>query len=125
MSPLALKPGRGGPKNLPILERYLGDFEDDANTQLVEKPHLVIVGGGWGAVGVLNSLHPGDYHVTVISPETYTTFTPLLPCTSSRISMFHEGSFHGYMQLLPSVLFRSGHWWNPYERSSLGYVAIS
>ncbi|EPS95185.1 FAD/NAD-binding domain-containing protein [Fomitopsis schrenkii] len=79
VSPLALKPGRGGPKNLPILERYLGDFEDDANTQLVEKPHLVIVGGGWGAVGVLNSLHPGDYHVTVISPETYTTFTPLLP----------------------------------------------
>ncbi|KAH9833022.1 nucleotide-binding domain-containing protein [Rhodofomes roseus] len=79
VSPLALKPERGGPKNLPILQRYLGDFEDLTNTQLVDKPHLVIVGGGWGAVGVLNSLRPGDYHVTVISPETYTTFTPLLP----------------------------------------------
>ncbi|KZT71386.1 mitochondrial NADH dehydrogenase [Daedalea quercina L-15889] len=79
VSPLALKPERGGPKNLPILQRYLGDFEDTINTQLVEKPHLVIVGGGWGAVGILKTLRPGDYHVTVISPETYTTFTPLLP----------------------------------------------
>ena len=33
------------------------------------------------AVGVLDKLNPGDYHVTIISPETYTTFTPLLPCT--------------------------------------------
>ena len=29
---------------------------------------------------MLNTLKPGDYHITVISPETYTTFTPLLPC---------------------------------------------
>jgi len=31
-------------------------------------------------MGVLQSLHPGDYHVTVVSSDTYTTFTPLLPC---------------------------------------------
>ncbi|PCH37785.1 mitochondrial NADH dehydrogenase [Wolfiporia cocos MD-104 SS10] len=79
VSPLALHPERGGPKNLPVLKRLLGDLEDDENAILVEKPHLVIVGGGWGAVGVLNTLRPGDYHVTVVSPETFTTFTPLLP----------------------------------------------
>ncbi|KAI0705930.1 nucleotide-binding domain-containing protein [Cytidiella melzeri] len=79
ISPLALKSERGGPKNLPVIKSYLNDIEDDAQTALSTKPHLVIVGGGWGAMGVLSKLNPGDYHVTVISPETYTTFTPLLP----------------------------------------------
>lgn len=31
-------------------------------------------------MGVLSNLHPGDYHVTMISTDTFTTFTPLLPC---------------------------------------------
>lgn len=31
-------------------------------------------------MGVLQTLHTGDYHVTVVSSETFTTFTPLLPC---------------------------------------------
>lgn len=31
------------------------------------------------AVGVLQTLRPMDYHVTIVSPETYTNFTPLLP----------------------------------------------
>ena len=31
-------------------------------------------------MGVLQSLSPGDYHVTVVSTDTYTIFTPLLPC---------------------------------------------
>ncbi|RPD66620.1 nucleotide-binding domain-containing protein [Lentinus tigrinus ALCF2SS1-7] len=79
VAPRALQPERGGPKNLPILSTLLSDWEDDENRGLVQKPHLVIVGGGWGAVGVLDKLNPGDYHVTIVSPETYTTFTPLLP----------------------------------------------
>ncbi|KAI0362648.1 nucleotide-binding domain-containing protein [Trametes cingulata] len=79
VSPRALHPERGGPKNLPILSRLLSDLEDNENRELVHKPHLVIVGGGWGAVGVIEKLNPGDYHVTIVSPETYTTFTPLLP----------------------------------------------
>ena len=100
VAPRALQPERGGPKNLPILSTLLSDWEDDENRGLAQKPHLVIVGGGWGvrtssyrsvlpanltlarqAVGVLDKLNPGDYHVTIVSPETYTTFTPLLPCT--------------------------------------------
>ncbi|EKM55109.1 uncharacterized protein PHACADRAFT_183946 [Phanerochaete carnosa HHB-10118-sp] len=79
VEPLALHPERGGPKNLPIVKVYLSDVEDEEASELRTKPHLVIVGGGWGAMGVLNTLNPGDYHVTVVSPETYTTFTPLLP----------------------------------------------
>jgi len=79
VSPLALHPNRGGPNNLPIVSAFLGDEEDEANNSLVGKPRLVIVGGGWGAVGVLDKLSLGDYHVTVIGTDTFTTFTPLLP----------------------------------------------
>ena len=48
MAPLALHPESGGPKNLPIAKVYLSDIEDPENTELSQKPHLVIVGGGWG-----------------------------------------------------------------------------
>ncbi|KJA24998.1 hypothetical protein HYPSUDRAFT_65274 [Hypholoma sublateritium FD-334 SS-4] len=48
---LALHPDHCGPKNCPTL-----------------------------AMGVLQTLHPGDYHVILVSSDTYTTFTPLLPC---------------------------------------------
>nr|VWP00651.1 MFS domain-containing protein [Ganoderma boninense] len=78
-APRALESKRGGPKNLPIVSRLWGDMEDEEKRKIAGKPHLVIVGGGWGAVGVIDKLKPGDYHVTIVSPETYTTFTPLLP----------------------------------------------
>lgn len=54
-------------------------MKKDGAKKLLDKPKLVIVGGGWGAVSVLQTLSPGDWHVTVVSPETFTTFTPLLP----------------------------------------------
>ncbi|KAH9079607.1 mitochondrial NADH dehydrogenase [Lactarius deliciosus] len=79
VSPLALHPERGGPKNLPIASVLVGDEDDGALVAVKDKPRLVIVGGGWGAVGVLQTIHPGDYHVTIVSPDTFTTFTPLLP----------------------------------------------
>jgi hypothetical protein len=31
----------------------------------------------------LKSINPGDYHVTIVSPDTFMTFTPLLPCESA------------------------------------------
>ncbi|KAJ3567954.1 hypothetical protein NP233_g6035 [Leucocoprinus birnbaumii] len=65
--------------NLPIARVQVDDEEDEENKRLAEKPRLVIIGGGWGAMGVLQRLRPGDFHVTVISAETFTTFTPLLP----------------------------------------------
>ncbi|CAG7851984.1 External alternative NAD(P)H-ubiquinone oxidoreductase B1, mitochondrial; AltName: Full=External alternative NADH dehydrogenase NDB1; AltName: Full=NADH:ubiquinone reductase (non-electrogenic) NDB1; Flags: Precursor [Serendipita indica DSM 11827] len=79
VSPLALNPKRGGPKNLPIAEVTLEDEENEESIKIAGKPRLVIIGGGWGAIGLLKTLNPGDYHVTVIAPETFTTFTPLLP----------------------------------------------
>ncbi|KLO10430.1 nucleotide-binding domain-containing protein [Schizopora paradoxa] len=79
VNPLALHPENGGPKDLPIARVLVGDEEDEVNKQLSQKPKLVIIGGGWGAMGVLKTLQSGEYHVTVISPETFTTFTPLLP----------------------------------------------
>ena len=48
VAPLALRPTTGGPKNLPIAKSYLSDIEDEENVELSKKPHLVIVGGGWG-----------------------------------------------------------------------------
>ena len=48
VEPLALQPTAGGPKNLPIVKSYLSDIEDAENAELSHKPHLVIVGGGWG-----------------------------------------------------------------------------
>ena len=48
VEPLALQPTTGGPKNLPIVKSYLSDIEDEENAELSHKPHLVIVGGGWG-----------------------------------------------------------------------------
>ncbi|KAJ7286128.1 hypothetical protein C8J57DRAFT_1286800 [Mycena rebaudengoi] len=79
VSPLALHPELGGPKNLPIVRVMVDDEEDEENKKLAEKPRLVIVGGGWGAMATLKALYAGDYHVTVVSSETFTTFTPLLP----------------------------------------------
>ncbi|KAJ7709580.1 hypothetical protein B0H17DRAFT_915452 [Mycena rosella] len=79
VSPLALHPERGGPKNLPVVRVLVDDEEDEEHKKLATKPRLIIVGGGWGAMATLQSLYAGDYHVTVVSSETFTTFTPLLP----------------------------------------------
>ncbi|KAI0312376.1 nucleotide-binding domain-containing protein, partial [Amylostereum chailletii] len=79
VNPLALHPELGGPKNLPIARVLVGDEEDETMKGLHNKPKLVIVGGGWGAVSVIKNLNVGEYHVTVVSPETFNTFTPLLP----------------------------------------------
>ncbi|KAH8924245.1 mitochondrial NADH dehydrogenase [Atractiella rhizophila] len=79
VSPLALQMERGGPKNLPIAQVYADDEVDDEMKELSKKPRLVVLGGGWGAVATLNGLDTNKYHVTVIAPEKYNLFTPLLP----------------------------------------------
>jgi hypothetical protein len=48
VSPLALHPERGGPKNLPVARVFTDDEEDEENRKLATKPRLVIIGGGWG-----------------------------------------------------------------------------
>ena len=79
MSQLALQPRRGGPKNLPIADVFIDDDDCEANQRSKDKPKLVILGGGWGGVAMLKELNPDDYHVTVISPNNYFLFTPMLP----------------------------------------------
>lgn len=75
----ALVPRRGGPKNLPIADVLVDDDDCAAMSDQKNKPKLVILGTGWGSVALLKTLHPGDYHVTVVSPVNYFLFTPMLP----------------------------------------------
>jgi NADH dehydrogenase len=79
VSALAINPRRGGPKNLPILESHLDDDDTEEMSRAKNKPRLVILGGGWGAVALLKELSSDGYHVTVISPTNYFLFTPMLP----------------------------------------------
>ncbi|KAF2659168.1 hypothetical protein K491DRAFT_712938 [Lophiostoma macrostomum CBS 122681] len=79
VSELALNPRRGGPKNLPIADYFVDDDDCSENKAIKHKPKLVILGTGWGSVALLKQLHPGDYHVTVISPSNHFLFTPMLP----------------------------------------------
>ncbi|KAB5532662.1 hypothetical protein GE09DRAFT_1145411 [Coniochaeta sp. 2T2.1] len=76
---LALNPRRGGPKNLPIYEVQIDDHDSPEKMAQKDKPKLVILGGGWGSVALLKELVPDEYHVTVISPQNYFLFTPMLP----------------------------------------------
>ncbi|SMQ53783.1 unnamed protein product [Zymoseptoria tritici ST99CH_3D7] len=79
VSELALNPRRGGPKNLPIVEYFVDDEEDENMRGQKHKPKLVILGTGWGSVALLKQLIPGEYHVTVVSPSNHFLFTPMLP----------------------------------------------
>ncbi|KAJ5779226.1 Calcium-binding EF-hand [Penicillium paradoxum] len=79
VSELALNPRRGGPKNLPIADVLVGDYDSEAMLRQKDKPRLVILGTGWGSIGLLKNLNPADYHVTVVSPTNYFLFTPMLP----------------------------------------------
>lgn len=79
VSEYALKPRRGGPKNLPIAEYFVDDDDSDEMKMQKHKPKLVILGTGWGSVALLKQLVPGDYHVTVVSPSNHFLFTPMLP----------------------------------------------
>lgn len=56
MNPLSLAPERGGKKNLKKVEYLLSAEQDEEHLSLKGKPRLVIVGGGWAAVGILKKL---------------------------------------------------------------------
>lgn len=79
VSEAALSPKRGGPKNLPIAEVLVDDDDTDGMQEQRYKPKLVILGTGWGSVAMLKELNAKDYHITVVSPENYFLFTPMLP----------------------------------------------
>lgn len=80
---LALSPEVGGPENLPILRENLDAFDSETKEKLSYRPKLVVLGSGWASVGLLKSLKRGDYDVTVVSPQNYFLFTPLLPSAAT------------------------------------------
>ncbi|CCK71408.1 NADH-ubiquinone reductase (H(+)-translocating) NDI1 KNAG_0G03500 [Huiozyma naganishii CBS 8797] len=45
------------------------------------KPNVVILGAGWGAISFLKHIDTKKYNVSIISPRNYFLFTPLLPST--------------------------------------------
>lgn len=49
----------------------------------LDRPHLVILGSGWGALSMIRKLQTDKFNVTVVSPRNYFLFTPLLPSTSA------------------------------------------
>jgi len=79
VSELALNPRRGGPKNLPIIEHFIDDDQDEDCRRQKHKPKLVILGTGWGSVAMLKNMYKDAFHVTVVSPSNYFLFTPMLP----------------------------------------------
>lgn len=79
ISELALNPRHGGPKNLPIADFLVSDYDSEEMLEQKDKPRLVILGTGWASIALLKNLNPGDYHVTVVSPTNYFLFTPMLP----------------------------------------------
>ncbi|KAI9662688.1 MAG: hypothetical protein M1831_002731 [Alyxoria varia] len=79
VSELALNPRRGGPKNLPIIEHFIDDDENETLRAQKDKPKLVVLGAGWGSITLLKKLAPENYHVTLISPSNHFLFTPMLP----------------------------------------------
>lgn len=45
------------------------------------KPNVVILGSGWGAISFLQHIDSKKYNVSIVSPRNYFLFTPLLPST--------------------------------------------
>ncbi|GAA6050545.1 hypothetical protein JCM3770_005593 [Rhodotorula araucariae] len=78
--PLALNPERGGKKNLKVARALVDDLDERmVNSSGEDKKRLVIIGGGWASVGILKRLDPDLWHVTVVAPDNFFTFHPLLP----------------------------------------------
>lgn len=44
-----------------------------------KRKKIVILGSGWAAVNVFSKINPNAFDVTVVSPNNYFLFTPLLP----------------------------------------------
>jgi len=67
----------------PVKEPATADPFNGERLQNVPKsnrPRIVVLGSGWGAISFLKSLDPScPYDVVVVSPRNYFLYTPLLP----------------------------------------------
>ena len=50
----------------------------DSSTTTSKRPHVVVVGGGFGGIATVRKLKRADVDVTLIDRHTYNTFQPLL-----------------------------------------------
>lgn len=64
---------------MPIVEHLVDDDDCETKKRSKHQPKLVVLGTGWGAVALIKSLHPEQYHITVVSPSNQFLFTPMLP----------------------------------------------
>jgi hypothetical protein len=101
VSPLALHPETGGPKNLPVVAAFLSDLEDPENERINEKPRLVIVGGGWGVGGTHTGVYRRTEETTIPSRPSgcYTNF----PLETTMLRSFLQTRLQ---RSLPSSLAR-------------------
>lgn len=53
------------------------------STRIPPKPHVLVVGTGWGGFRFSRDLNKDKYNITVVSPRDFFLFTPLLPSTST------------------------------------------
>ncbi|KAJ1882952.1 hypothetical protein H4R99_005068 [Coemansia sp. RSA 1722] len=69
------------PQELCLIEgkSYKGYPIVETSSSGESRERLVILGSGWGAVSILKTLDKDAYDVTVVSPNNYFIFTPLLP----------------------------------------------
>lgn len=81
-SPATVKSGKGsavrsvqqsgtGPSSFKTNKVIDGNYEN--------KPNVVILGSGWGAISFLKHIDTKKYNVCIVSPRSYFLFTPLLP----------------------------------------------
>lgn len=68
----------------------LDSISDRFRTRMTEeerknRPKVVILGSGWGAMSMLRKLHTDKFDVTVVSPRNFFLFTPLLASTTSGL----------------------------------------
>lgn len=59
---------------MTLVTTYLGE-----NPEKAEKPRLVVLGSGWGAISLIQHLEEEGHNCLVVSPTNYFLFTPLLP----------------------------------------------
>eukprot|EP00493_Phyllostaurus_siculus_P021801 UN22129 len=78
---------------IQIFELYVNEEFDTSFQRLTrtplsledrqKRPRLVIIGAGWGTCSFLRYLHTDKYNITIVAPNNYFTFTPLLPSVAT------------------------------------------
>ncbi|GAA5914968.1 hypothetical protein JCM6882_001948 [Rhodosporidiobolus microsporus] len=64
--------------NSPLSAWTVSAHRNFSSTTLLQKQRLCILGSGWAGYEVLRTIDSNRYDVTIVSPNTYFAFTPLL-----------------------------------------------